>query len=238
MKTIAILQPGYLPWLGFFDQMVQSQAFVIYDDVQYDKHGWRNRNRIRTAEGWQWLTVPVLTKGKATQTIREVKINPQETWQDKHLKALRQHYGKTPFAKEYLPVFQATYAEPWESLFELNMALIDKIVGLLQIKTPIFFSSQMNVHGERTERLIEICKSLDGTEYLTGDKAEEYLDEPLFEKAGIKVRWHHYKHPVYPQSHSPFVPYLSAIDLLLNCGAESLDILTGKKEDLICLPSL
>lgn len=237
MKTIAVLQPGYLPWLGFFDQMAQSQVFVIYDDVQYDKHGWRNRNRIRTASGIEWLTVPVLAKGRSGQKIKEVQINNKVSWREKHLKTIHQHYKKSPFLNLYFPKFKEILCKDWDLLLSLDMAVINAIVEFLGIKTKILFSSQIGIDGIQTERLIKICKSLHAQIYLTGDKARDYLDEMQFKREGLLVTWHQYQHPIYTQCYEPFVPYLSVIDLLFNHGTESLDILSGRRGANRCLQS-
>jgi len=234
MKTVAVLQPGYLPWLGFFDQLAQSDHFVIYDDVQYDKHGWRNRNRIRTAEGWQWLTVPVLTKGKSEQLVKETEINNQDAWAVKHQKSLEQHYHQSPHFKTYFPIFETVYGTKWDRLIDLNLTLLQKIAEALSIKTPISRASEMQIEGERSERLVKICKALDATTYLSGDAAKDYLDESMFEREGIGIRWHGYQHPVYRQMHEPFIPYLSIVDLLFNHGKESLNVLMSKKGASLC----
>ncbi len=218
MSTVVILQPSYLPWLGFFDQMKRADHFVLYDDVQYDKHGWRNRNRIKMDGRAHWVTVPVLHRGRAHQLIRDVEIDHARTWWKKQLKSLRQCYAKSHGIDYYYPKLESVLTVRWRYLIDLNSALIDLIREWLNIDTPIYRSSELGIKGARTERLISICKAFNATHYLSGDAAKVYLKEAAFEAFGIQVSWHHYEHPIYPQQGAHFVPYLSVIDLLMNVG--------------------
>lgn len=223
---IVILQPGYLPWLGFFDQMYQSDTFIIYDDVQYDKHGWRNRNRIKAAQGIQWLSVPVLTKGQEKPANREIKIDNTKNWRKKHLMSINQNYSKTPYFKDCYYDIEKIILEKTNFLFELNMRLIYYFIEKLNIKRKILFSSALSIAGEGTQRLIDISHYLKADEYLTGDSAKNYIDERLFVENNIKLIYHNYQHPIYNQRNGDFTPYLSIIDLLFNHGQNSLKILT------------
>ena len=226
---IGILQPGYLPWLGFFEQMYRSNIFVIYDDVQYDKHGWRNRNRIKTANGIQWLTVPVHVSLKEPLLIKEVRIDNRQNWAKKHLLSIRQNYAKAPFLKEYINIFEEAYSKEWEYLVDVDMYFITKLAECLHMKDKeIIMSSNLNVKGDRIERLINICKIFNANTFYEGAIGKNYIDEGYFNRHGIKVEYQDYKHPVYKQLYGVFVPYLSAIDLLFNHGRESLSILTNK----------
>jgi hypothetical protein len=222
---VVVLQPSYLPWLGYFDQLVKSDVFVVYDDVQYDKHGWRNRNRIKTARGPEWLTVPVLTHGLGKPTNREVRIAPNDPWRRKHLQALRTHYAKAPAFSEVFPAFEAWLAREWDFLVELNLAGLRLLCDLLGIRREIRLSSAMGIDGGQTERLVRICRALGATRYLSGDSARTYLDEAAFAAAGIAVEYHGYHHPTYRQLHGEFVSHLSVVDLLMNHGAQGLEIL-------------
>jgi hypothetical protein len=225
---VVILQPSYLPWLGYFDQLSKSDVFVLYDDVQYDKHGWRNRNRIKTPRGAQWLTVPVLTHGRDRPSNREVHIDTRQPWRRKHLQALRQHYGNAPAFPEVFPRLEALLAQEWTNLFDLNAATFHVLCDLLGLKRDVRISSQLGIPGERTQRLVAICQALGGDAYLTGDAARAYLDEAQFAGAGIRLEYHGYRHPVYRQLHGEYVPYLSVVDLLMNHGADSLEILVDR----------
>jgi hypothetical protein len=228
MKVV-ILQPGYLPWLGFFDQMYQSDVFIIYDDVQYDKHGWRNRNRIKTAQGVQWLTIPVLTTGREKPLIKEVMINNKIDWRRTHLKTIQQSYSRAPHFNHYLGIFEEIYAKEWQYLIDIDMAFINILMEKLGLKREIKYSSALGIAGQGTERIVNICRKLGATSYLTGDAAKNYLDEEAFSQNNIELKYHNYPHPVYNQLYGEFVPYLSIIDLLFNHGKDSLDILTHKK---------
>lgn len=222
---VVILQPSYLPWLGYFDQLYKSDAFVLYDDVQYDKHGWRNRNRIKTPSGPQWLTVPVLTHGRGRPANQEIGIDNRQPWGRKHLQALRVNYAKAPAFTEVFAKLEPVLGQRWERLVDVNYAVLEALCALLGLERDIRFSSQLGIVGERTERLIAICRALGADHYLSGDAAQDYLEEGRFVEHGIQLEYHHYRHPTYQQLHGPFVPYLSVLDLLMNHGRESLKIL-------------
>ena len=227
---IGILQPGYLPWLGFFEQMYNSDIFVIYDDVQYDKEGWRNRNRIKTPNGVQWLTVPVRVNFKEQPLIREVRIDNSKDWRKKHLFSVRQNYSKAPFYKKYIGIFEEAYAKSWDLLIDLDVYFIDKLGVYLGMKDKrLEISSTLGVRGDRLERLVQICKIFKADTFYEGSAGRDYIDKDYFAKNGIKVEYQDYKHPTYTQLYYNFVPYLSVIDLLFNHGEESRLILTNEK---------
>lgn len=229
---IGILQPGYLPWLGFFEQLYKSDIFVVYDDVQYNKHSWRNRNRIKTANGVQWLTVPVFVKFKEHPLINEVKIDNKSNWRKKHLLSIKQSYLKAPFYKEYVDIFEEAYSRNWGYLVDIDMYFITKLAECLGINSKkIIKSSTLNITGGKVERLVRICKVFEADIFYEGAKGRNYLDEKYFTEHEIKVEFQDYKHPVYNQLYGDFVPYLSVIDLLFNQDKESLSILINK--DLI-----
>jgi len=226
--VIGILQPGYLPWLGFFEQLYRSDVFVILDDVQYDKQGWRNRNRIKTANGVQWLTVPVLVNFSQKPLICEVKIDNKPNWRKKHLETLKQSYAKAPFYRDYIELFQEAYSRPWEFLVDLDMHFIETLAARLGLEhKKIVRSSDLSVGPGRIDRLIEICKSFQAEVFYEGASGRNYIDEARFAQAGIRVEYQDYQHPVYRQLHGDFVPNLSIVDLLFNHGPESLAVLTG-----------
>lgn len=226
---IGILQPGYLPWLGFFEQMYRSDIFVIYDDVQYNKHSWRNRNRIKTANGVQWLTVPVLVKFNGLPLINEVKIDNKLNWRKKHLFSIKQNYSKAPFYKKYIDIFRDAYSRDWEYLIDINMYFIYELAKCLGINNKkIVRSSTLDVVGNRIERLVSICKVFRADTFYEGAVGRNYLDEKYFAEHGIKLEYQDYKHPIYNQLYKDFVPYLSVIDLLFNHGEESLSILINR----------
>ena len=219
--TVVVLQPGYLPWLGFFDQLRRADVFVYYDDVQYDKHGWRNRNRIKTQTGPQWLTVPVRHGGEGFPRIVDVEIDGRTPWARKHTASIRQAYARAPFLGRYMPALEEMLHRKWERLVDLDFACAGLIADWLGIERRIQRSSAVGVTGERTERLVNICRHFGAGRYLSGDSAQSYLDVAAFQAHGIAVEWQQYAHPAYPQLHGAFVPYMSAIDLVLNCGPEA-----------------
>lgn len=225
-RTAVILQPSYLPWLGYFAQMSRCDVFVVYDDVQYDKHSWRNRNRIKTAQGAQWLTVPVTVHGKNKPLIREVEIDNAQNWRKKHLESLRQNYSKAPHFSDYFGLFESLLSRDWTRLLDLNHALLTSICGALGLEREIRFSSELGVPGESVERLIGICHVLGATRFYEGAAGRDYIDDALFTAAGVTIEYQDYRHPEYRQLHGEFVPFLSIVDLLFNHGPASLEILS------------
>jgi hypothetical protein len=224
-RTLGVLQPGYLPWLGFFDLMNRSDVFVLYDDVQFDKHGWRNRNRIKTANGPIWLTVPVFHHGREGQRIIETEIDNHLPWARKHVRSIEQAYAHAPFVDRYLPELRELLLGSWTRLVDLDLALIELQREWLGLPDTLVRCSDLDVPGRRNERLLRLCKHFEATRYLTGNAARAYLDVELFERNGIEVEWQSYLHPVYPQLHGPFELNMATIDLLFNCGEQSRAVL-------------
>lgn len=224
---VGILQPGYLPWLGFFEQVYRCDRFVLYDDVQFDKNSWRNRNRIKTSEGPLWLTVPVRQRGHTSQTLLQTEIAEQTVWPRKHLNTLHTYYGKAPHFRRYIEGLAEIYQREWVYLVDLDLALIFYLLEVLGITTPILRSSELGITGRSTERLVAICKALDADCFYEGAAGQDYIETEKFEEAGIVIEYQHYVHPTYPQLYGEFIPYLSVVDVLFNCGEESLKIITG-----------
>lgn len=225
---IGILQPGYLPWLGFFEQLSKSDVFVIYDDVQYDKNGWRNRNKIKNVHGPQWLTVPVSVKFSGHPMVADVKINNRIDWRKDHLLSIKHAYSKAPYYEEYLPIFEETYLSSWEWLVDLDMHFILKLSEALGLKDKkVARSSAIGVAGDKIERLVRICKMFGADTFYEGAAGKDYIDVKHFADNGINVEFQDYKHPVYKQLHGEFIPYLSVIDLLFNYGKKSLAVITN-----------
>jgi hypothetical protein len=224
-RVAVVLQPSYLPWLGYFAQLKQSDVFVIYDDVQFDKNGWRNRNRIKTAQGAQWLTVPVLTTGQHRPANRDIAVDNKQAWGKKHLAALRQNYARAPYFAQTIATFEILYGQAWHRLLDLNVACFDAVNQLLGLRREIRFASELGVEGQGAERLIGICHKLEADRFYEGAAGRDYIDDTLFKDAGIAIEYQDYQHPVYPQLHGDFIPFLSVVDLLFNCGPKSLEIL-------------
>jgi len=228
-KRVAVLQPGYLPWLGFFDQMIRSDIFIIYDDVQYDRNGWRNRNRIKTPHGPLWLTVPVHVRG--FPLIKDVRVNNTTAWGRKQLAGVQCNYARAPHYTEHVDELSRILLRKWEFLVDLDLEILAWLRRVLQIATPVRLSSEMGLQGDRIARLLEVCQMTGATHYLTGDAARSYLQEDLFASAGVCVEYQNYHHPVYQQLHGEFIPYLSVLDLILNCGPRSRGILGARSVD-------
>ncbi len=204
--------------------------FVVYDDVQYDKQGWRNRNRIKTGNGVQWVTVPVNFKFKECPLVNEVTIDNKINWKKKHFHSIKQNYSKAPFYKEYIDIFKEAYSRDWQYLIDIDLYFIKKLANCLGLNNKqIVRSSSLDVRGERVERLIALCKIFKADMFYEGAAGRNYIDGKHFEEYGIKVEFQDYKHPVYNQLHGDFIPYLSVIDLLFNHGAESHSYLINKK---------
>lgn len=231
MTTVVVLQPGYLPWLGFFEQMLLADVFVYYDDVAFDKHGWRNRNRIKGPNGPLWLTVPVRHAGRGGQRVADVEIDAGRPWAKKHERSIRQSYARAPHLEPYASGIATLLHQDWRWLADLDMAVVALMCRWLGLSPVIRRSSDLGVTGERSQRLVGICRMLGADTYLSGATARNYLDVPLFEKAGIAVRWQDYNHPIYTQLHGPFVSHLSVLDLVLNVGPESGGVIRGRRPD-------
>ncbi|MBS3762560.1 MAG: WbqC family protein [Planctomycetes bacterium] len=226
-------QPNYLPYLGFFAKIAAGDVFVIVDNVQYVKRGpfgWQNRNKIRNHDGWQWLTVPVLTKGKYHQNINEARINNREHWRGKHWRSIEYNYHNAPFFDRYADFFKSVYEREWEMLCNLNITLIRYLLDQLGIDVPVQIASQEEIAGEGTGLIVDICKKTGADTYLHGEHGGDYADFEKIESAGIDNLVQAYKHPTYPQCFEGFESHMSAIDLLFNCGPDSCDILVGGNE--------
>jgi hypothetical protein len=226
---VVILQPSYIPWRGFFDLIRQADVFVFYDDVQYDKHGWRNRNRIKTAAGTKWLTIPVLAKGNVTESVelRDARIAWTQDWSRKHLETLRQSYAKAPFFSTYFPLLQALYANKPTLLVDLTIPLTIEIARWLGLGPRFVRSSELGIGGTKTGRLVDIVRHVGGTKYLSGPSAKDYLDESAFSNAGIELQYARYAYPEYEQLHPPFDPAVSILDLLFMTGPRARELLVS-----------
>jgi hypothetical protein len=230
---IAIHQPQYLPWLGYFDKMDQADAFCYLDNVQYKKNEWQNRNRLKTAQGWQWVTVPV--KYRFPQKIIEVTLNEAVKWQHKQLQALVTNYKKSLYFDDYFPIFESALKQDFDSIADVNIHMITQIREILGFNSkPVVRASELSLSEDPTGRLIDICKHFCGDTYLAGQDGANYMDMEQFGKSGIKVITQKYDHPVYPQCFGDFQSHMSIVDLIFNCGPESLDIIrTGNRSSVI-----
>jgi len=224
--TLTAHQPGYLPWCGLFHKMALSDRFVLFDGVQYEPKGFDNRNRIRSNEGWTWLTVPVLRKGHRSVPIEQVEINENVPWRRKHWKAISTNYAKAPYFDRYAGFLEATYERHWTTLVELNEHLLRWLAAELGLEIPIERASDIGLEGAGSARVLDMCVKLGAHAYIFGEHGRSYADLDAFVDAGVEVYFQAYNHPVYSQIHGgPFVPNLSVIDLLFNHGESSLDII-------------
>ena len=218
---MAIHQPEAFPWLGFFDKLARADVLVLLDSVQFRKNYFQNRNRIRTSDGWVWITVPVLTAGRAAQDIATVEINNTVDWRGKIRRALSLHYGRAPhFAALHGALFQIL-ERPWTRLADLNIAVIAWLADALGIQRRTVRASELGAAGARSELLLDLCGRLGAGEYISGISGRTYLDASLFARAGIAVQYQEFHHPVYRQCCEPFVPCMSTIDLLFTHGPEA-----------------
>ncbi|OEU70999.1 MAG: hypothetical protein BA863_18875 [Desulfovibrio sp. S3730MH75] len=221
MKKIAILQSNYIPWKGYFDLIAAVDEFIIYDDMQYTRRDWRNRNKIKTAQGTPWLTVPVKVKKKYHQPINKTEIDGIK-WASQHWKSLIMHYKKAPHYDEICKLLEPYYLKEWILISDLNRSLIEAVCGYLGINTIITNSSDYELADGQTERLADLCAQAGGTEYVSGPAAKGYMDELIFKRAKIELTWFDYDgYPIYPQLWGEFIHGVSILDLLFNCGPNS-----------------
>ncbi len=222
MTRIAIHQPEHLPWLGYLDKACKADEFIFLDTVAFKKNYFENRNRIRTPQGWAWVTAPVLLKGRFGQAFLDVEINNQARWAEVYYRTILQNYSHAPFWKTYGPVLEGLLLRPWEKLIDLNLALIELVWREFGITTPTRRASALGVTGKKSTLLLDICRKTGATVYLSGPSGRDYLEQSLFADAGIGIEFHEFHHPEYPQRFSPFVPGLASIDLLLNEGPDGI----------------
>lgn len=213
---IAIHQPAYLPWLGYFDRIRQSDTFVFLDCVQFEKNSFTNRNRIKTANGPIWLTIPVLHKGHTASTLRDTRIDSTQKWKKKHLNSIFLGYKKAPRFEVCYPKLEKLFASEHEFLSELCHEQLLFWLGELGIRTPVVRASQLSTTRAKSELVLEICTKLNAREYLSGPLGEEYLEKATFEAAGIGLKTHEFRHPSYPQLHGEFVPAMGIVDFWMN----------------------
>ena len=219
MKKVAILQSNYIPWKGYFDLISYVDEFIIYDDMQFTKRDWRNRNKIKTPTSLQWLSVPVLSKGKLHQKINETRIVGNQ-WQKDHWNTLTKNYSRALFFDEISKWLKPLYLErDYSFLSDLNRTFMDAICSYLNIKTKISTSSDYDITGDKTQRLANLCKQVLATEYISGPAAKDYIDEGVFNLLGMKLTWFDYRgYRPYPQLWGDFTNEVSILDLLFNCG--------------------
>jgi hypothetical protein len=229
---LSVHQPQYLPWLGYFDKVEAADLFVFLDLPQYKKREFQNRNRIKGPNGEIWLTIPVLSKGKFEQSIKDVELDPTQDWQKSHWTSIEMSYKKTPFWQDYSFGLKPFYEKKWTHLNDLNTQMCIYFFSILGIKTPWKIESEIGTTTQSTERLIELCKKTGATEYLSGSGGKDYMDEALFKNENLGLSFQHYTHPNYRQQYpkTPFLPYMCILDLIFNEGPASLEILRNHSD--------
>lgn len=226
------MQPAYLPWLGYFERILMSDVFIVLDHVDIDRNSktkFSNRNRIRTPEGWQWLTVPIITKGSESLKLKDLCVDTGTRWQQKHLASIQHAYSKAPHYATHFPFLQELYGRSWTKLTPLCDAILGRLLDKIDIRTRVLRSSEMGVPGEKEDLIRNLCLAVGADTYISGPFGRDYLDSSAFEAAGVRVVFHDYQHPEYTQTHPGFEPFMSVIDLLLNHGPESRRILNTLK---------
>jgi len=223
---VAIHQPNFLPWIGYFYKIAKSDIFVFLDNVQYTKNSFINRNKIKTSQDVIWLTIPI--SFKFGQLINEVKIDNKTDWRKKHLRTLEMNYKRSNFFKEVFELIKRIYyLKNWQNLSDFNISLIKTIISYLDLNKTLVQSSSLDIQGKNTKLLIQIVKKVDGDVYLSGFGGAKYQEETSFKNEGIELVYYNFRHPAYKQLWNDFIPNLSIIDLLFNYGKESTKIILG-----------
>ena len=230
---VAIHQPEYLGYLGFYNKMMNADAWIFLDNVQLARRDFVRRNQIRGPNGPLWLSVPVMTRGRYDQLIQEVAIDNNQSWRKSHWKSIRHQYGRAPFFEVYAGDLATIYQTEWGKLADLNVALIKTTARLLKLERPTYLASELGVMGKSSQLLADLTLAVGADVYLSGPMGRSYLDESLFQERGLRVQYNDFTHPVYPQSSAgtfqhgqgEFIPFLAAIDLIFNCGPASLDVI-------------
>lgn len=226
MTRVAIMQPTYLPWSGYFGLMQAVDVFIFLDSVQFAKRSWQQRNQIKTASGAQWLSVPVSTKGKRDQLITEVEVDKSANFALAHRKSIEMSYSKAPFFKAYADEFLPFLENPSPRLADLTIDLSLRLKSLLGIKTQVLRASELNGSGAKADLLASLCQQIGATSYISPPGSREYLEaSDAFAKIDVPVHYFEFKHPEYPQLSGEFLPYMSSIDMLFNCGDRSLALI-------------
>ncbi len=231
MNSIVILQSNYIPWKGYFDLIHDADVFIFYDDLQFTKNDWRNRNKIKTAQGLKWLSIPVGTN--VNRLICEVALH-DTSWQYSHWDSLRQQYGNSPFFKLYRPFFEEIYlSHQWANLSELNRHLIRSIShDILNLTTQFRDSREFQLNGKKLDRLLDLVVQSKATRYISGPAARGYIEPTRFSEIGVELVWKDYSnYPEYPQAHPPFEHGVTILDLLFNVGPDAPHYIWGWRDD-------
>lgn len=233
MTRVAIMQPTYLPWSGYFGLMQAVDVFILLDSVQFARRSWQQRNQFKTANGVRWLSVPVRSKGKRDQLICEVELDKSTGFATTHRRSIELSYGKTPYFSQYANNLLPLLNNGSPLLADMTIALIQQLKAQLGIETRVLRASNLSGSGAKADLLASLCRQVGATAYISPPGSKEYLDESdAFEQLGVPVRYFEFKHPEYPQPFGKFIPNMSIIDLLFNCGDRSLELIKGASEVL------
>ena len=225
-KVVVIHQPDFLPYLGFFHRFLHADVFVVLDDVQFIRRGWHHRDKIKTMQGDSWITIGLMKSSQDTK-INNIMLSDND-WKEKHLNLFRQNYKKSEYFNEVFFYLEDLYSHNFKKMIDFNLASIDMLMKLFDIRIQIELSSRYDIATKANNLLVDLLKNTDATHYLSGVGAKDYFKNKPFDEENIKVIWQEFTHPVYPQLYGKFIPYLSSIDLLFNCGIkESRKILRG-----------
>ena len=218
-----IHQPNYLPWLGFFDKIIKSDLFIILDDVEYSKNCFINRNKIKTTNGDMWLSLPVLYK--SSSNINEILLDNKQAWKRTHKNSIINCYSKSKFFKKYWPEIESYYDKDYDKMVDITVPMIKLFTKILDINTEIVLSSTLDVNTRGSDRILDICKKVNATTYISGANGKDYLKKEDFVLNNINITFQEYSHPMYNQRFDNVIPYMSIIDLLFNEGENSKNII-------------
>ena len=230
---VSISQPAYLPWLGYIERIAISDLHIVLDHVQLEKRSFTSRNKVRTAHGWKWLSVPIRITGPShSLCINQAEIAKESDWRKDHKMTIQSAYGKAPYFPQYNSFIDQFYAKDWTMLSDVCSEMTSFLLAELNVKTPIKFSSQMGITSVKNKLILDLCKEVGCTKYISGPFGRDYLSVQDFEANNIELLFHDYVHPQYKQCFEPFEPNMSVIDLLFNHGNRSLEILKTSNLDL------
>jgi len=225
-KTVVIHQPDFMPHLGFFHRLLQCDLYIVLDHVQFSKGGWHNRDKIKTPEGVKWLTLPVRLTGRSFSPIHEVRLNNDLNWRENHLKQIKRCYKDSSSFDEIFSELRSLYEFTGDRMADFNMKVLNWLMEKFDAKVNTVLSTTLRASGASNEMLVDLLTKVGATNYLSGIGARSYYKPEPFEQAGIRVLWQDFSHPMYPQRYGEFIPYLSSLDVLFNCGVQqSRDIL-------------
>lgn len=215
-------QPAYLPWLGYFDKIKRSDVFIFLDTVQYEKNSYTNRNKIKTANGPVWLSVPVIKTNHFDKIMSEMMIDKNSKWQKKHLNSIHMAYARAPHFKELFPKLQELYEKDYDTIVDITWEHLMFWLDILKIHTKVVRSSELNVTSKKSDFVYDLCKAVDADYYISGAMGKDYLEVEKFKAAGIEVEFQDYRHPVYPQLYGDFIPNMGIVDFAMNAADYSV----------------